>query len=149
MHSGNGVSRSSGRSASHSLYRITIIQERCLAIRRWSLQVLRQVSLTLPPRNNNNSEALLSTLAWQRNLQILGHVSLTLSVLKNYRNAAFLSSDGISRSPGMSASHPLYGRIAGAALPYCLAMESLGLQACQSNTLCTEELQERCLPVWR
>jgi hypothetical protein len=28
-------------------------------------------------------------------------------------------------------------------------MESPGPQACQPNTLCTEELQVRCLPVWR
>jgi hypothetical protein len=89
--SGGGVSRSSGRSASHSLQGITIIQERCLAIRRWSLQVLKQISLTLPARNNNNSGAL----------------------------------------------------------PCYQAVESPGPQACQPNTLCTEELQERCLAIRR
>jgi hypothetical protein len=36
-----------------------LAQERCLAIRRWNLQVLRKVSLTLPVQNNNNSGTML------------------------------------------------------------------------------------------
>ncbi len=173
--SGGGVSRSSGRSASHSLYKITVIQERCFPL----TQIIKSPgpqadhSITLV-WNSNISGTLSSSLAtespgpqacqphtlcteelrerclplWRWNLLVLRLVSLILSVRKNYRSAAFLSGDEISRSLVRSVSHSLYGRTAGA-LPSCLAMESPGPQACQPHTFCTEELQERCLPVWR
>ncbi len=112
------------------------LQERCLPVWRWNLLVLQACQLNTLCTEELQERCLP---VWRWNLQVLSLVNQILSVRKNYRSAAFLSGDGISRSSALSSKYSLYGRTTGA-LPSCLAMESPGPQACQSNTLCKEEL---------
>ncbi len=120
--SGDEISRSSGRSASHSLHGITITQERCFPLWQW---------------NNNNSGAMILTLAmefpgprvWRAHTMYLHRITHTSGALpyclalKSRQIILTLCVSNCNISGALSSS---------------LAMESPGPQAGQPHTPCTE-----------